>query len=96
MRTEQENLILWLAVVKWGEPAQLLMMCEECNELSHAVLGYMRGKTGHKEIIEEMVDVQIMLDQMKFLVAQSELARVRDAKMNRLAERLGISDKDGG
>jgi hypothetical protein len=51
----------------WGEPAQLLMVIEECNELSHAILKYLRGKGEFKDVLGEGVDVEFMLNQLKLL-----------------------------
>lgn len=58
------------ALDKWGEDAQIQMVIEECSELIQALCkGYRNGlKSEYKSILEEMVDVEIMLAQLKILM----------------------------
>ena len=55
------------AIVAWGAEAQLLMLCEESNELALAVHHYLRGRTDRGHIAEEIADVELMLEQIKAL-----------------------------
>lgn len=85
----QEVVLYELAMKTWGEGAQLLMLVEECNELSKAVCDRLRGRvTIDGPLLDEMADVKIMIGQVECLVDGEELERVRQAKLRRLKERL--------
>lgn len=54
---------------KWGYNSQVRMMIEECGELIVALAKYGRAENGSnaEQVIEELVDVEIMLGQMKVM-----------------------------
>lgn len=86
---EDERRLYDLAMQTWGRPAQLLMLVEECAELSKAVCDKLRGRvTIDGPLMDEMADVKIMLGQVERLIDKEELERIRQAKLERLKTRL--------
>ena len=76
------------AIDTFGEQAQITKCIEECSELIQALC-----KLDHDNIIEEIVDVEICLSQMKYMfftcVKDVELfAEIMEYKRNRLQERI--------
>ena len=57
------------AIEKWGKEPQIRMMIEECGELITALAKRDRNHNGSTidDIIGEMVDVEIMLGQLKLI-----------------------------
>lgn len=52
----------------YGLDLQLDMLQEECAELVQAVSKYRRGKCSEIGLAEEMADVYIMLEQIRYLL----------------------------
>jgi len=78
------------AVKVWGIDAQKDMVVEECAELINAIIKYRRGRVGIEQVVEECVDVEIMLNQMKeyYNTALWESTKSRKLlKLERLLER---------
>lgn len=68
-----QEYIMQQAIDAWGEDAQLDMVIEECSELIKAILKYRRAddkEKARKHIAEEHADVNIMLDQLAFIMKQ--------------------------
>lgn len=57
------------AIQKWGKEPQITMMIEECGELITALAKRDRCFNGSTidDIIKEMVDVEIMIEQLKLI-----------------------------
>ena len=57
------------AILKWGEQSQITMAIEECGELITALAKKDRCSNGSTidDIIKEMVDVEIMIEQLKLI-----------------------------
>lgn len=64
------------AVQKWGKTAQITMAIEECGELVTVLAKRDRCSNGATvdKIIGEMVDVEIMLEQLKLIFADGKFA----------------------
>lgn len=88
----------------YGLDSQLNILQEELSELIQAVSKYRRGDPSH--ILEEIADVEIMLDQVKYLLGNPEVPRVvvyefikiiREDKikrqLNRIQEEAGNNGK---
>lgn len=93
MNARKEENILLQAIVEYGAEAQTDMMIEEMSELTKALLKHRRKESEETldNILEEIADVQIMLDQMKLIHDDGKATgEYRDAKLLRLAARLGI------
>lgn len=84
------------AVKKWGVPSQVGMMVEECGELLQALnkCYRKRGKKSQKtfvNVIEELVDVEIMIHQLKYIFNDTELyEKIKQYKLYNIAKRLDI------
>jgi NTP pyrophosphatase (non-canonical NTP hydrolase) len=84
--------IYQLAIEKFGADSQLNQATEELAELVVAINKFRRspGLKTREDIIEEIVDVTIMLEQLKVLfgIRDEELDIVLHQKLTRLKERL--------
>ena len=56
-----------MAVERYGERNQLDMVTEECAELIQAVCKRKRGIDNRDNIVDEIADVEIMLEQLKYI-----------------------------
>lgn len=85
----------------YGYEAQSNQLVEECAELIQAVNKYRRARglgqstpvelmEAKDNLIEEIADVEVMLDQIKYLLKVHELdiQAVKDKKMSRTLERM--------
>ena len=60
--------LLKKAIDVWGKHAQLLTLLEEMSELQKEILKNInRGKENLNELIDETADVEIMLEQLKYI-----------------------------
>ena len=82
--------ILVKAISKWGKHAQLLMVLEEMSELQKEILKHInRGKENLDEIIDETADVEIMLEQLKYIFGIHEQVSARiPVKLTKVKARL--------
>jgi NTP pyrophosphatase (non-canonical NTP hydrolase) len=86
------------AITRWGIDAQINMLIEEMGELLVAINKLRRRKDKNDEqpvmnLIEELADVQLMLDQIKYYYCRDGVTSVyynmsRNYKMNRVQEKL--------
>ncbi|MCD6481912.1 MAG: hypothetical protein J7L31_06560 [Thermoplasmata archaeon] len=91
----EEHEIFKKAISKWGINAQVHMAIEEMAELIQVLMKYPR-KENHStlnEVIEEIVDVDIMLEQLKMIFitdayAEIQYSEFRQLKLKRLEEML--------
>lgn len=80
------------AVDKWGILPQKMMVIEECSELIKAICKWYRGQATDDDLISEMVDVQLMLNQLRVMVNdESKWDRWWAYKMDRLKDMLGAN-----
>lgn len=95
------------ALENWGTEAQIGMLHEEMAELIVAINKWRRAILPVGLVLEEIVDLEIMLDQLRFIIADavpnmsvedliSLEASVRNHKLDRLAARLGVGGLHGG
>ena len=85
----KENEIYEKAILLWGKRAQMNMMVEEAMELIQALMKYHRCRVTDDDVINEMVDVQIMLNQMKIVMNDdSKYNRMMAFKLDRLQQRV--------
>lgn len=80
------------AVAEWGIEAQIDMLKEECAEVILSICHMRRGRCGTRAMIEEMVDVEIMLEQMRTVFPLDVWAEIKEKKLLRLAETLKKSE----
>ena len=81
---------------QWGVQPQLIMFVEESSELNKEISKYLRGKDNLKEISEEIVDCQIMLDQLIHIFNFDDklLKEIRKQKIERIERRLEKDDQN--
>jgi len=80
----------------WGIELQQNVLIEECSELTKAIMKFRRSNCKENEfhltcdIIEELVDVEIMLEQMKVYYKDFDhiYKGVKEHKLERLEERV--------
>ncbi len=60
------------AVQLWGEAFQRLMVIEECAELISSLCKQFRGRVTDSSVLEEAVDVQLMIQQLKYVLDDEE------------------------
>lgn len=69
---------------------QAIKTAEECSELSAAFCKLVNGEGGRAAVIDEMADVMIMTQQMRYLmhIDRAELDQTIENKVNRQLERI--------
>ena len=86
------------ALEKWGEPAQLLMLLEEMSELGVEITHQLRGRGNYDKLLDECVDVDIMLSQLRLILEKQNEVKYtvqKCFKVNRLKDRLKGGDVNG-
>lgn len=86
-----------LAVDVFGKRAQMDMVNEECSELIQAVCKRLRGVENRDNIIEEIADVELMLEQLKYMedISPQKIEEAKEKKIERLKDKLskvGVED----
>ena len=80
------------ALEKWGAEPQITTAIEEMSELTKELCHYLRGnrKNNAESISEEIADVEIMLEQLKFTVFKNsfQVMMKKKSKLNRLGKTL--------
>jgi len=86
--------LLSLAVLTWGEPAQILMAIEEMSELTKALCKWFRSDEAaeplvRESILEEIADVKITVAQMEIIFGSAD--GHEEKKLARLEERINAA-----
>jgi hypothetical protein len=90
---EEEQIIYKEAIMLWGKKEQSDMLIEECSELIKVICKDKRGKVTSDEIISELVDVQIMINQMRIILNdESKWDRWFEFKLERLKQTIRQND----
>lgn len=95
--SERKDAILKIAILLYGEQAQIDMAIEEMSELTKALCKVKRARDtagiteAGNNVIEEIADVQIMLDQLRIIFGRDAAAE-EEAKLERLTDRLRKRD----
>ena len=81
------------AINLYGEAIQTIVAIEECNELILALTNLRCGKPNNVE--EETADVEIMLEQIKYLMHISDecIQDIKKRKIERQLERIEQEEK---
>ena len=84
------------AVQSWGVDAQLVMVIEECSELTKEVTKKLRGHQRPENMKEELADVLVMCEQLRIILGLSDedLEKIAEEKMLRAMKRGGIHEFD--
>lgn len=88
--------LLKKTIEKFGNDAQLDQAIEECSELILALCKYKRYSDNITEeiydnVIEEIADVQIMIDQLKFMFDEKVIEQCKEKKINKLIKIINNS-----
>lgn len=88
--------ILRDAVRMYGAPAQLDQFIEELAELIVAINHLRRGRADIEHVLQEMVDVDIMMEQMKIIlnVKDDYFDMIKARKINKLVEKMANDTYD--
>ncbi|WP_218836331.1 nucleoside triphosphate pyrophosphohydrolase family protein [Halorarum salinum] len=88
------------ALGTWGAAAQVDKATEECCELGAELARTQNGLGDEADLVKEIADAEIMLEQLRLVIDPSRIDAAREAKLDRLAERLdeaeGAVATDGG
>ena len=84
------------ALEYYGNNPQVDIAIEEMSELIKELLKNRRGEENRSMIADEMADVYIMLEQLKFIfgINETELKVNAEFKIQRLKNRIGGNDGD--
>ena len=75
-------------IQKYGKENQMRIAQEELAELIQAISKNLRGEKPYN-LAEEIVDVEIVLEQLKLMISKSELAYWRNVKRENIKKLLG-------
>ena len=90
------NVNLYKKIIKkYGIYKQIDIAIEECLELSHELLKYKRGKDNNRNIIEEIVDTEIMIKQLKtfFINDENTFNQYKNIKIGKLNRIINLINK---
>ena len=80
----------------YGLEAQLCQLMEECCELAVECNHAIRKRVLEK-LVEELADVEIMLEQIKYLCdCSKEMKEIKNYKIDRQIERIEQEEKNNG
>lgn len=89
----EEQEIYDAAVGMWGEAFQRLMVVEECAELISAICKQFRRRVTDSSVLEEAVDVQLMVNQLRHMLNDNEgWNEQMKFKLDRLESRIKGED----
>lgn len=87
----ERNAIYDALIKKFSPNAQMIVAIEELSELQKEICKYLRNKEQLylvKGLVEEIADVEIMLEQIKFLLRLDwSVEEMKDNKIRRTQER---------
>lgn len=76
---------------KNGLERAMAKLAEECSEYAAAQVKYSLGEGNRNKCLEEMADVLVVMEQVKFLLGEEEMSQVQKmmrAKISRQVERM--------
>ena len=83
------------AINKWGFNFQALMVIEETLELGQAISHFLRFKNDSVNVIEEAIDVELMIEQLKIMIPSNKWDSIKKQSITHLEDLLkeGVSSK---
>ena len=86
----KEDHLYFKALSKWGIDTQINMLVEECSELIKAIMKLRRKRNSESliEFLEELIDVEIMINQMKIFYDKGLLQTIKTQKLEKLQKLL--------
>ena len=95
MNVEVEQVLKNIAE-HYGYELQREQFVEECSEAILAVQKCKRGKSGAFENFkEEVADVLIMAEQMRYFIGKDTVDKIINAKLNRQLQRIKEEENNG-
>ena len=89
MNSDKE--LMQMALETWGQQSQLDMVIEECAELIDAIQKWRRHRIESIKVLEETVDVELCLNQLKMMLdAPILFENIKKEKLERLEKLLGM------
>lgn len=82
------NEICIKAVQKWGKDHQIDKCIEECAELMNELIKQRDNRSNIEDIADEIADVDIMLEQMKYIYGYDRCEAHKAKKLERLKEKI--------
>jgi hypothetical protein len=78
-------------IEKFGKEHQINIFAEECGEALVAISKYRRGLAGSVAVVEELVDLSIMIEQLKLVYDpdKTEFDPIYEYKIDRIKNLLG-------
>lgn len=69
-----------------GKEAQMYKLTEECGEFITALNQFKDGRISISELLEEVVDIDVLIDQMKIIFEDriDEWYKIKERKLKRL------------
>lgn len=90
---EERKATYKVALRKFGAEAQAMVAIEELSELQKEICKRFRGADNIDAIAEEIADVTIMLEQLRFMLnINDKVCKEMDYKIKRLQMRLGMEE----
>ena len=87
--TEHEKEICIAAMQTWGPKVQKLIIFEEIAEFMKTFAKCVRTKGNYEELINEIADMEVILQQLKFMYdAESDVEKIVSSKLQKLEEKL--------
>ena len=94
----ERNNLYKRAIEQWGKESQIGMMIEEIGELLTALNKHERHINGctEEEVKDELIDVDIMLDQLKLIFFDSEIEykEMKRGSLMHLKDLIDLSEED--
>ncbi|MBA7648140.1 hypothetical protein ES703_55922 [subsurface metagenome] len=97
LKTEERETLYREAVKQWGVDAQVIMAFEEMAELTQSLCKLRRNnyrwgddKQLRTNLKEELADVEIMLEQVKYIFEVHDIEDIINMKLKRLQGLMGI------
>jgi hypothetical protein len=89
---KKNNKELYTKLLQTYGDKQIIIAIEELSELQKELCKSLRNKTNFHNILEEIVDVEIMVEQMKiyFDIHEEDVEAMKEYKLERTKERLGL------
>ena len=82
------------AIELWGLASQFEMLQEECAELIVAVNHLKRDRISLTTVAEEIVDVEMMLAEIKTVIDKSDYENWKSIKWNKFKEQVDRAMKE--
>ena len=88
-KNEEIQKLFETATDYWSVTAQMLVLAEECSELSAAATRVLTHKGSESDVVGEMADVYIMISQMVYSLPEAVgFDQVVEEKLKKLRNRL--------